>query len=89
MALQISFESKFGVTHPAAYARVSGGSWRGTSGSASIDVYADKAARDAGKTPIESMGFSFPLDLNDASNIVAQAYAYLKTRDEFAGATDV
>lgn len=89
MALQLSFDSKFGVTHSAAYARVSGGSWRGNAGSASMDLYADKAARDAGKTPIESMGFSFPLDLADSANIVAQAYSHIKARPEFTGAADV
>ena len=98
MALQLSFNAPIGVTFATAYAKVKQGSWDGATGivSANVEVYATKAASDLRNadgshvnSPIAAMSVSFPLDLNSTMNVVAQTYAFIKTRPEFAGAVDV
>jgi hypothetical protein len=58
MAIEIEFSDGYGVTHPAAYARVQkviienpeGGQKKNVT--AEVCIYASKAAYDAGKTPV-------------------------------------
>jgi len=56
-----------------------------------LNIYKDAAAKTSNPyNSIESKGYNFTLSLaDDAENFVAQAYAYLKTLDEFNGYTDV
>jgi hypothetical protein len=54
-----------------------------------VSLYLDKDSSDAGKKPFCRMRMWINVDLESSSNFVVQAYAYLKTLDEFDGATDV
>jgi len=60
-------------------------------GSFSLKIYKDSSAKTSNPyESIESKGYNFTVSLADnAENFVAQAYAYLKTLDEFDGYTDV
>jgi ethanolamine utilization microcompartment shell protein EutS len=92
MALQLPstnpFAANMGVSLPAMYARV--GKVVITPGQpaqASVDIYADAAARQAGKVLSgTTVAFSHVASVADP---VAQAYAALKVRDEFANSKDV
>ena len=58
--------------------------------SMSVVSYSDKDARDAGSEPMKQESYQFDLATeSDAEDILTQAYAYLKTLDEFKDATDV
>lgn len=90
MALKLPFTSPTRVDPlPEAYARVSSVNLTGSKASFSMSVFEGAAERQAGKAPVHGMSFSFDYDMNSAANVYAQAYAYLKTRDEFAGAVDI
>ena len=52
--------------------------------------YADADARTAGDEPMKQQNYQFDLETgSDAEDILTQAYAHLKTLDEFSDATDV
>lgn len=58
--------------------------------SISLVSYADVDARNAGDEPMKQQNYQFDLETgSDAEDILTQAYAHLKTLDEFDGATDV
>lgn len=58
--------------------------------SMSVVSYSDKDARDAGSEPMKQESYQFDLATeSDAEDILTQAYAYLKTLDEFKDAADV
>ena len=58
--------------------------------SKSVVSYSDKDARDAGSEPMKQESYQFDLATeSDAEDILTQAYAYLKTLDEFKDAADV
>ena len=58
--------------------------------SMSVVSYSDKDARDAGAEPMKQESYQFDLATeSDAEDILTQAYAYLKTLDEFKDAADV
>tara|TARA_A100001201_G_scaffold111680_1_gene95707 strand:+ start:171 stop:467 length:297 start_codon:yes stop_codon:yes gene_type:complete len=55
-----------------------------------VQYYANKEARDAKETPLHLAGFHFDVDTaKGADDLLTQAYAHLKTQDEFDGAKDV
>ncbi len=95
MALQIIFHDPFGVTHEAAYLRVSrflvdnpASGLKTCSGD--YEIYAGREARDAVMRPVLGpQGFTFvPADANSVT--LATVYnEYLKLQPEFAGAEDV
>ena len=59
-------------------------------GTITLVSYADSDARNAGSEPMKIAHYHFAMDTSsDAENPVIQAYTYLKTLDEFDGATDV
>ena len=52
--------------------------------------YADVDARNDGDEPMEQKMYQFEIETGtDAEDLLTQAYAHLKTLDEFDGATDV
>ena len=58
-----------------------------------INVYANSAARTAGRNPVGSDGtypeqYRFMLDISSSTGIMEQAYTYLKTLPYYAAATD-
>tara|TARA_R100001198_G_C5092117_1_gene128422 strand:- start:222 stop:524 length:303 start_codon:yes stop_codon:yes gene_type:complete len=100
MALQMSI-SKYGFTANNAYHVIESVRYNKrlitpivTTGekNASISLlsYADADARTAGDEPMKQQNYQFDLATgSDAEDILTQAYAHLKTLDEFSDATDV
>jgi hypothetical protein len=100
MALQLNLTSDktaVGVACPAAYARIVQLQFDTKTGKVdvAVDIHADKASRDAGKSPVSGgvysgvVGKDMP-NLDDSIPGVRSAlYAYLKTLPDFAGAVDV
>ena len=100
MALEMPFE-KYGLTASKCYVVVtevhySKGLHQPTPAIADTNsimtvlFYSDKNTRDADKEPMESRSISFKMNTaSDAKDSVTQAYAHLKTLDEFKDATDV
>tara|TARA_Y100000004_G_scaffold154632_1_gene178852 strand:- start:202 stop:501 length:300 start_codon:yes stop_codon:yes gene_type:complete len=99
MALELSFD-KFGFTADNAYHVINNIHFSKSlneptvpnpDGDTHVQVltYMDKATRDADGEPMISRGFNFNFDSSSDDGIQAQAYAHLKTLDEFADATDV
>ena len=102
MALQMSFDDDFGSTHASAYHRISSLTLLPDPKIASMEmeIYVDAAARAAAKTPllkrhyvIEGNDFDTyfapaVLDVVD-QNPQERAYEFLKTLDEYDGASDV
>lgn len=84
MALSKTIETKFGVVVENTYIRVETITLKSKSEMiATVRYYADKD-----KDSFESQEHSMRYDL-EQSNPIKQAYEYLKTLPEFAGATDV
>jgi hypothetical protein len=54
-----------------------------------IQIFPDQAIREAGGDPMELMRENVTFDKTSTDNFYSQAYTYLKTLDEFAGAIDV
>ena len=54
-----------------------------------IQIFPDQATREAGGDPMEVQRENITFDKTSTDNFYSQAYTYLKTLDEFAGATDV
>ncbi len=61
-----------------------------TKGNLSIimDVFASKAARDAGKSPIDVIELSGPHELNGTGNLWEKGYALAKLDERLVGAAD-
>ena len=58
--------------------------------SMSVVSYSDKDARDAGSEPMKQQSYQFDIATeSNSEDILTQAYAYLKTLDEFKDAADV
>ena len=53
-----------------------------------VKTYVDEAARTAHEECISHAEYSFTPDWTSSDNVLAQAYAYLKTLNAFDGATD-
>lgn len=85
MALQINYDSQYGINLPTAYAKIS--TYRGDKTTLNFEVliWADAAARDNGKQRMEQRLYSIPY----TQQIIADLYTYLKTLPEYAGALDV
>ena len=101
MALKMSYETPYGLTCAEAYWVIRDGQvvtqWDEETGVKSVIfggnmlVYADKAAKDAGKSPVGGGNLAFPIDLGeeaDQYNIIKAGYEYLKTLDDFSEAED-
>lgn len=54
-----------------------------------VSTYVDADARLAHAQPVASDYCEFTPDWDSEDNVLAQAYAYLKTLDAYAGSTDV
>ena len=99
MALQKSI-SKFGFTASSAYHCINQCGYQKGLNSPTVpgddnvyvvvNSYKNATARNNDEEPMDIRTFNFPLDISaDAEGLLEQAYAYLKTLDEFDGATDV
>ena len=54
-----------------------------------VQIFPDQETREAGGQPMELMRENITFDKTSTDNFYSQAYTYLKTLDEFSGATDV
>jgi len=100
MALQYS-KDLYGKTFEQAYVRISQIRTRQEvsqteettekiiTGECIIQTFPDKATRDSGGETMKIDRLQITFDKTSTDNFYAQAYAYLKTLDEYAGATDV
>lgn len=89
MALQINFELPSGVTQ--SYHRIRSGTVDFSTGATTlqIDSFISAEARAAGKLPIGGMSVTLPVVPTFDGDPRPWAYAKLKERPEFSGATDV
>lgn len=53
-----------------------------------VKTYVDEAARTSHAQALTQAEYSFTPDWTSSDNVLAQAYAYLKTLEAFDGATD-
>ena len=100
MALEYS-KDLFGKTFAEAYVRISQirtrqdvlqteeGTEKIIVGECIIQIFPDQATREAGGDTMEVQRENVTFDKTSTDNFYSQAYTYLKTLDEFAGATDV
>ena len=99
MALELTFD-KFGFTAGNAYHVINQLSFSKGLHEPTVDIagkdthiqvltYMDKATRDADGEPMLTRSFNFDFDSSKSDNLQAQAYAHLKTLDEFKDAKDV
>lgn len=95
MALKMQVQTKYGV--PAEYHKIleTHISWYRRTASVRVGVFVNEEARRDGSRPIEqheyppptSATYQFPFDADKP--VLAAAYEYLKTLDDYKGATDV
>lgn len=81
MAIQFSYNDRFGGAHPTAYMRITDGGWSSVSGAitANASVWIDQThASDGVSQPLASFSVSFPIDLNTNLNVFQQSYGKLK-----------
>ncbi len=96
MALQIVYEDAFGNTYPNAYARISKrvhiNAPDGTKSTyIEVDIYKNKAAKNAGKPPLPPSPQGFGIAMDTDNGTTADAYTALKAQAGalFKEATDV
>jgi len=102
MALQKSYEDEFGTTHSTAYGRITQLhiNYESSVASITVGIYKDSTARADNKTPLNKSAYTLSgtdfdtyfLDtVLDTENYNPQerAYVYLKTLDDWSGASDV
>lgn len=89
MALQINFDLPSGVTQ--SYHRIRRGVVDFVTGSTVLDIesFISAEARAAGKSPTGGMSVTLPVVPAFNGDPRPWAYAQLKSRPEFSGATDV
>lgn len=93
MALQKDYYSaKLDMTKTNCYWKIS--NYNGINGGknelrCNLVCYANKDIADTNRNDITDFNFEFIPDLGSDVNFIAQAYAHLKTLDEFSSAVDV
>lgn len=88
MALQMSYTAPDGVAYPECYVRATYILAYPESSSIVTDFYANRQAFDDGAGPVNGALFPAETAVLDGA-IFANAYAYLLTLPEFAGAIEV
>lgn len=90
MALQLSYDTEYGINLNNSYARIEEQSGGKENLYLRLRYYASKEAANAGKRWIEERIFEFVPSVEDsAPNFLKQGYEYLKGLPEFAIAIDV
>ena len=90
MGLRRNYETDYGLTAPNAYYRIK--DVRGNSSGSiyyNIEIYYDKAAKDAGNSPLITLGRSLPAAVSSRFGIAHEIYQTIKSDPEFSGAEDV
>lgn len=88
MALQMNFTAPDGATYPECYIIINYALAYPAQSTLVASFYADKAALEAGDNALQVSNFDLPTATLDGA-IFANAYAYLLTLPEFAGAIEV
>lgn len=88
MGLIVQTTLDSGITVNNSYVRID--NFSGTKEEVTIDVkfYADKQSQREGKPYVQSTFYSFSYDINNAQNLLQQAYSMIKGLPEFLNATD-
>jgi len=86
MALQLTYNSAFGITFSTAYAKILNFSGDSTNITFNIAVWHDKESYDAGNTYLDIFTYTVP---HDNSVALSNMYDYLKTLPLFSTAIDV
>lgn len=90
MAIMKSLALDSGLVIDQAYIKVQGINGNKNIACISLEVFISKEKRDEGKTPIAYFNYTFvPMVEDNSPRWDKQAYEYLKTLGEFAGAIDV
>lgn len=90
MALQVNFDSAFGVSFPEAYARITTASIDKAKTIYNVDVYANASVFAAGCASVGGACFEMETPQSgQVEGIVAELYANLKTRSGFDVWVDV
>ena len=86
MALQINKAAEHGFTASSAYVKISKFIGDKENVTFMIDYFYDEQARIDGKPPFGSGSYKM---VTPTTDLLPALYTYLKTLDEFSGATDV
>lgn len=87
MALQLSYDSSFGITFTTAYAKILNFSGDSDTVTFSIAIWHDIASYEAGDKYLDIFTYTVPYDTSTA---ISNMYTYLKTNIAlFSAATDV
>jgi hypothetical protein len=87
MALQLSYDSAFGITFPNAYAKILNFSGDSSSIVFNIAIWHDIASYEVGDRYLDIFTYTVPYDTSTA---ISNMYTYLKTNIQlFSTATDV
>jgi hypothetical protein len=96
MALRLTFEDKFGITHNLAYARIYKFTILNPVDSENkpiviidLEIYSSQEARNFNKLPVETLTFNLEINKTDISTTsISSSYNYVKTLDLFKNSTD-
>jgi len=87
MALQLSYDSAFGINFPTAYAKILNFAGDASGITFNIAIWHDIASYESGDKYLDIFTYSVPYDTSTA---IANMYTYLKTNIAlFSAATDV
>lgn len=87
MALQISYDSAFGITFPTAYAKILNFAGDASGITFNVAIWHDIASYEAGDSYLVVFTYTVPFDTSTA---ISNMYTYLKTNIAlFSAATDV
>lgn len=87
MALQLSYDSAFGINFPTAYAKILNFTGDASGITFNIAIWHDVASYEAGDRYLDIFTYQVPYDTSTA---IANMYTYLKTNIAlFVDATDV
>lgn len=89
MAIIKELELKSGIKVENAYFMVSNVTCDKTFMEFTVNVFKDKASRNENRTTIDNLKFICNHDISiNSSNVIKQAYEYMKTLDEYKNAID-
>ena len=97
MALELSYETVYGINLESAYAKITdvtfdnGENDEGVEVRFNVRIYTSESAKEDDKPAISGYSFSMPLSISNAKtqyNLLKQGYLHLKTLDGFTDAID-
>ena len=97
MALELSYETDYGINLESAYAKITdvtfdnGDNDEGVKVRFHVLIYTSESGKEEGKPAISGYNFSMPLSISNAKtqyNLLKQGYLHLKTLDGFTDAID-